>query len=105
MYLVDTQVTFNQHYAIRFALCYLVILLPHPAVETVLLKLKAIFVFAGLRLFASVTAAGAPQRCAQRWQQQYRNVGLKVAADYAVQIENHFDPADGRLPDKPPSNL
>ena len=85
---IDGEVALNEDYAVGVAGGDLAVFLPDAAVEGVLLLLKAVFVFAGLGFVAGVAVAGAGERGIERGQEQEGQVGLEVAADEAVQIEN-----------------
>ncbi len=85
---IDGQVTFNQDHTLGLAGGDLFVLLPHAAVELILLLLKAVFILAGLRLGALVAAAGAGQRGFKRRKKQEGEVGLKVGTEQAVEFED-----------------
>ena len=85
---VDTEVAFYQDNTVRFAGGDLSILFPNAAVEGVLLLLEAVFVFAGLCFVAGVAVAGAGERGVEAGQQQESEVGLEVAADQVVEVED-----------------
>ena len=87
--LVDGEVAGDEDDAVGFAGGDFAVLLPDAAVEGVLLLLEAVFVLAGLGFVAGVAAAGAGQAGVEGGQQQESEVGLKIAANQAVQVENY----------------
>ena len=85
---VDAEIAFDDDDAVGFATGDLAVLLPHAAEELALLLLEAVFILAGFGGVLLVAAACAGEACVERWKQQQGEVGLKVAADEAVEFEN-----------------
>src|SRR5580704_4335682 len=90
MDLVDSEVALNEDDAVGLACGDLAILFPDAAEEGVLLGFKSVFVAACFGFHAVVAAAGASQRRFEAGEEQEGEVGLKAAADEAMQIEYDF---------------
>jgi hypothetical protein len=88
--LVYGEVAFNENDAVGLARGDLAIFLPDATKEGVLLGFKAVFVAAGFGFHAVVATARAGQRRLEAGQQQEGEIGLKAAADEAMEVEHNF---------------
>jgi len=70
VYLIDAQVAFNQHQAIRFACGNLAVFLPHTPIEGVLFGFEAGLVGSVLLGAALIAASRAVERVFKAWQKQ-----------------------------------
>ena len=88
--LVDGEVALDEDDAVGLAGGDLAVLFPDAAEEGVLLGFKAVFVAAGFGFDAVVAAARAGQRRFEAGEKQKGEVGLKSAADEAMEIEHNL---------------
>ena len=88
--LVDGEVALDEGDALGLARGDFAVLFPDALVEGFLLLLEAVFILAGLGGDAVIAASGAVQADGERGQQEQGEIGLQVAADQAVHVEDEL---------------